>query len=114
MARLRRLIAELADEAPLTRSELERLFLDLVRRPACPSSRERPHRAYEVDFHWPEHIWSSRPTARVPRDPVAFRRDRGRDLDLELAGWHVLRSAGTVVHDPDRVVALLRRRLVTG
>ena len=48
-------------------------------------------------------------------DPVAFRRDRRRDLDLELAGWHVLRFGWhDVVNDTDRVVALLRRRLATG
>ena len=71
---------------------------------------------YEVDFHWPEHMLVVETDGGAFHDdPVALRRDRRRDLDLELAGRHVLRFGWhDVVNDTDRVVALLRRRLVTG
>jgi very-short-patch-repair endonuclease len=42
----------------------------------------------------------------------AFERDRQRDLDLELARWHVIRiSYRQLQKEPNRVTAALRSRL---
>ena len=116
MARLTRLIAELVDEAPLTRRELERLFLDLVLKARLPVPVVNARIGNnEVDFHWPDHMLVVETDSHAfHNNAVAFRRDRRRDLDLELSGWHVLRFGWhDVVDDSDRVVALLRRRLPT-
>jgi very-short-patch-repair endonuclease len=44
--------------------------------------------------------------------PLAFERDRRRDLDLELAGWHVVRAGWRqVVEEPHRLIAMLHTRL---
>ena len=43
---------------------------------------------------------------------IAFERDHRRDLDLELAGWHVIRiSWRQLLEQADRVTAALRARL---
>ena len=45
-------------------------------------------------------------------NPYAFEEDRRRDLDLELADWHVIRLTWRqVAEQPERVLALLRKRL---
>ena len=44
-------------------------------------------------------------------NPYAFHQDHARDLDLELADWHVIRlSWSQVVNEPERVTKLLSRR----
>ena len=113
---LRRLLAEAADEPPFTRSELERIFLELV----CTANLPLPVvnglvLTHEVDFHWPQHKLIVEVDSRAfHAHALAFQRDRQRDLDLELAGWHVLRVAWRqVVEEPGRVTALLRSRLAT-
>ena len=70
---------------------------------------------HEVDFHWPQHKLIVEVDSRAfHAHALAFQRDRQRDLDLELAGWHVLRVAWRqVVEEPGRVTALLRSRLAT-
>jgi len=43
---------------------------------------------------------------------IAFERDHRRDLDLELAGWHVIRiSWRQLLEQADQVTATLRARL---
>jgi very-short-patch-repair endonuclease len=111
---LRTLLAELADDPPPTRSELERCFLDLIRSAALPSPVTNGFVCgYEVDFHWPEAKLIVETDGAATHDtPLAFHRDRQRDLDLELAGWHVLRITWRqLTREPGKVVALLRRRL---
>ncbi len=68
---------------------------------------------HQVDFHWPARRLVVETDGRAFHDSAsAFDRDRRRDFDLELAGWHVLRVAWRqVVHDPGRVTALLRAYL---
>jgi very-short-patch-repair endonuclease len=116
MALLRQLLAQLPDEVPAFASELERRFYLLVRRARLPLPVVNGHVGlYQVDFHWPAQRLVVETDGRAfHEDPVAFRRDCRRDLDLELAGWHVLRFGWhDVVDEPDRVVALLRRYLAT-
>jgi very-short-patch-repair endonuclease len=110
---LRRLLREL-DDAPPTRSELERRFLSLVRSASLPSPITNGHvNGYEVDFHWPDARLVVETDGRATHDnPFAFERDRQRDLDLSLAGWTVIRITWRQLRDePERVTALLRANL---
>lgn len=114
---LRRLVSALDDQVPLTRRELERRFLKFIQdaglpRPTVNATVE----GHEVDFHWPEHRLIVETDGRETHDtPIAFERDHQRDLELELAGWHVLRLTWRqIVAQPDRVLALLRGRLRGG
>ena len=68
---------------------------------------------YQVDFHWAEHRLIVEVDGRsVHATAIAFERDRRRGLDLELAGWHVIRLTWRqVVEAPEKVVSLLFRRL---
>jgi very-short-patch-repair endonuclease len=111
---LRRLVAEVAWEPPFTRSELERVFLELVRRASIPVPVVNGVvLAYEVDFHWPAARLIVETDSRAfHAHALAFHDDRQRDLELELAGWHVLRITWRqVLDEPERVVRLLRSRL---
>ena len=80
-----------------------------------PARGQRLVLTHEVDFHWPQHKLIVEVDSRAfHAHALAFQRDRQRDLDLELAGWHVLRVAWRqVVEEPGRVTALLRSRLAT-
>ena len=113
---LRRLLAEAADEPPFTRSELERLFLELLRKANLPLPVVNGLvLTYEVDFHWPQHrLIVEADSLAFHAHALAFQQDRQRDLDLELAGWHVLRVTWRqVLEQPEHVAALLRARLAT-
>jgi len=111
---LRRLLAELPDDPAPVRSTLERRFLALVRASGLPLPAVNARiGGYEVDFHWPQARLIVETDGRATHDtPHQFERDRRRDLDLTLAGWHVIRVGWRqVLSDPDRVAALLRSRL---
>jgi very-short-patch-repair endonuclease len=98
------------DEPAFTRSEAERLLLELVRAAGLP----RPHTnarvaGYEVDAHWPLHKlvvevdgWT------YHRTRAAFERDRRRDGRLLVAGYRVLRITWRqLTREPERVTAML-------
>jgi Transcriptional regulator, AbiEi antitoxin/Protein of unknown function (DUF559) len=111
---LRRMLGRLLHDLPLTRSELERRFLRLVAVAGVPAPLVNRHRAtHRVDFVWPDKRLLVETDGRATHDtPFAFHRDRARDLDLELADWHVIRLTWwQVTEQPERVVELLRRRL---
>ena len=111
---LRRLLAGLLPELPFTRSELERRFLKLIASANLPMPIVNRHReAHRVDFHWPAFRLVVETDGRGIHDnPYAFEEDRRRDLDLQLADWHVIRLTWRqVAEEPDRVLALLRKRL---
>ena len=111
---LRDLLAEVQDDPPITRSELERLLLDLLRKAGLPPPVVNGLvEGHEVDFHWPTQRLIVETDGRATHGhALAFHTDRQRDLDLGLAGWHVLRLTWRqVAHAPERVVALLRSRL---
>jgi hypothetical protein len=114
---LRRLLADLSDTPDNVRNELERLFLALVRDVGLPEPVVNGLVCgHEVDFHWPAQRLIVETDGRETHDtPLAFERDRRRDLDLELAGWHVLRITWRQLkREPDRVAALLRTRFYSG
>ena len=113
-ATLRGLLAELADEPPLLRSELERRFFELVHRAGLPPPIVNGFVAgYEVDFHWPGPRLVVETDGRAAHARVgAFERDRRRSLELELAGWHVVRVTWRqVAEEPAPLMAMLERRL---
>ena len=113
-AELRRLLAGLLPQLPLTRSELERRFLKLIAGADLPQPIVNRHREqHRVDFHWPAARLVVETDGRGIHDnPYAFEEDRRRDLDLELAGWRVVRlSWRQVGEQEERVLALLRHRL---
>jgi very-short-patch-repair endonuclease len=116
IARLRALMAELPDDPPPVNRELERRFLTLVRRACLPLPVVNAYIGeHQVDFHWPAHRLVVETDGRATHDnPLAFHSDRRRDLDLELAGWHVLRFGWReVLDEPERVAALLHTHLLT-
>ena len=99
--------------SPPVRSELERRFLELVRRGRHPSPVVNARIAgHEVDFHWPAQRLIVETDGRATHDTAtAFEHDRARDLDLHLAGWQVVRLTWSqVTRQPYRVAALLRAR----
>lgn len=111
---LRRLLEEIGPEPPSTDSELERRFLELVRGARLPlpvvNGLVAGHR---VDFCWPASRLVVETDGRAYHaHALAFHHDRRRDLDLESAGWHVLRVTwAQVVKEPRRLTRLLRSRL---
>lgn len=112
--RLRRLLAQLTDEPPLLRSDLERRFLDLVKRAGLPKPVVNGFVAgHEVDFHWPAQRLVVETDGRAAHGhALAFERDRRRDLDLELAGWDVVRVTWRqVIEEQHRLIGMLESRL---
>ena len=113
-APLRRLLAVERRAAAFTRSELEERFLGLIRKAGLPEPQvnSRLH-GYEVDFLW-------RAERRVIEvdghafhsTPQALTRDRRKDSDLELAGFHVTRfTAQQVLYEADDTLRRTRRVL---
>jgi len=111
---LKRLLAGLLPQLPFTRSELERRFLKLIASAHLPMPIVNRHREdHRVDFHWPASRLVVETDGRGIHDnPYAFEEDRRRDLDLELADWHVIRLTWRqIAEQPERVLALVRKRL---
>ena len=111
---LKRLLAGLLPQLPFTRSELERRFLKMAATANLPMPSVNRHReAHRVDFHWPAHNLVVETDGRGIHDnPYAFEENRRRDLDLELADWHVIRLTWRqIAEQPERVLALLRKRI---
>jgi very-short-patch-repair endonuclease len=111
---LKRLLGGLLPQLPFTRSELERRFLKLIASAKLPMPIVNRHReAHRVDFHWPAYKLVVETDGRGIHDnPYAFEEDRRRDLDLQLADWHVIRLTWRqIAEQPERVLALLRKRI---
>ena len=112
--RLRKCLVDLADEPPPVRYELERRFLELVRDAQLPKPAVNERVAgHLVDFHWPRRRLVAETDGRATHAiQAAFEIDHRRDLDLELAGWHVVRFTWRqVAYEPERVATVLRARL---
>jgi very-short-patch-repair endonuclease len=113
-SQLRRELAGLLPQLQFTRSELERKFLKMLKQANLPTPTVNRHQeTHRVDFHWPDKALIVETDGRGIHDnPHAFEEDRARDLDLELAGVHVIRlSWRQVAEQPDRIAALLAARL---
>jgi very-short-patch-repair endonuclease len=111
---LRALLAALHGDPAPTRSELERLFLDLVREARLPLPVVNAHvGGYQVDFHWPAARLVLETDGRETHaTPHQFEEDRRRDLELALAGWRVVRITWRqVTREPQTLVTLLRSLL---
>jgi very-short-patch-repair endonuclease len=104
-----------ADPA-LTRSEAERIFLELIRAARLPAPEGNVElRGWEVDFIWPDRklvveidgyaFHSSR---------SSFERDRRRDRELQAAGYRVLRFTWReLTEEREAVVATLAAERLT-
>jgi very-short-patch-repair endonuclease len=98
----------------LTRSDLERIALGLIRsaRLPDPETNVRVER-YEVDLVWRDHnliveidSWTFHSTRR------SFEHDRRRDQRLTTAGYRVIRITDRqLTNEPELVVATLTRAL---
>jgi Protein of unknown function (DUF559)/Transcriptional regulator, AbiEi antitoxin len=105
-----------AQEPKLTRSELEVMFLRLVRQAGLPEPESNlplaalDQLAPEVDFYWPAYRlvvetdgWESHGTR------AAFKWDRRKDAALVASGWRVMRfTYDDVVREGPTVVGWLR------
>jgi len=111
---LRELLAGRYGAPAPVRTEIERLFFELVREAGLPLPVVNAYVGpYEVDFHWPAARLIVETDGRETHDtPHQFEEDRRRDLELALAGWRVVRiSWRQVTREPEAVVALLRSLL---
>jgi very-short-patch-repair endonuclease len=70
-------------------------------------------RSYEVDFIWPSRrLVVETDGERFHTGPASIRRDKGRDADLEQAGYSVLRFGWNDVYGmPERTIAQIGRAL---
>lgn len=101
-----------------TRSDLERSALRLCRdfglpRPESNRLVRVDGRTFEADLLWPEaRLIVEVDGDRAHRSAVARRRDRERDLTLQLAGWRTIRiGEGELIENPARIAERLRTAL---
>jgi very-short-patch-repair endonuclease len=100
---LRAALAALDPAKAMTRSELERRAIALVRAHALPEPDVNARRSgHEVDLSWPERRLVVELDGRAfHATAAAFERDRRRDADLQARGWRVLRFSWLqIVQDP--------------
>ena len=107
---LRLISSEQLRDPDLTRSELERLFLNLCRRHRLPLPDVNARvGAYEVDFLWRDRgLVVEVDGFRHHGHRDAFERDRARDASLHNRGFRVLRFTHRQVMKRTAVVAALR------
>lgn len=104
-------------EPPVTRSELERLFIALCDSHGIPRPQTNVLIAgREVDAVWPQARLAVEIDSREHHmTTVAFEEDRRRDADLMLAGYRVLRITWRRLRDePEAVAETLRVLLGRG
>lgn len=97
-----------------TRSELERLFLELCAAHGVPRPRLNARVGpYEVDFLWPDQRVIVETDGHATHGTrTAFERDRARDARLMAAGYRVVRfTYRQVTREPERVAAIVRSLL---
>jgi very-short-patch-repair endonuclease len=101
-------------EPDLTRSELERRFLQLCRRHRLPSPEvNAPVGNYVVDFLWRRsRLIVETDGYRYHRGQATFEHDHARQARLVAAGYEVLRFTWRqIADDPTEVIAAVRTRL---
>jgi very-short-patch-repair endonuclease len=109
-ATLRRIVG---DGIAPTRSELERRFLRALSEARLPRPEvNRRVGGHRVDFHWPgSRLVVELDGWRFHGHRLAFERDRARDVELQLAGWTVIRFTWRQLRDDPaaRVAPFLSR-----
>jgi len=101
-------------ESDRTRSDLEALFLALIRRYRLPRPEVNVQLGrWEVDFLWrSERLVVETDFWAYHRGSVAFEDDHARELDLRAAGFTVLRFTDEQLEtEPARVAAVVRQAL---
>jgi very-short-patch-repair endonuclease len=114
--RLRVILADYAGP-PMTRSELERRFLDLVRQAGLPTPGLNVDVAgFTVDAFWAGwRLVVELDSRGYHSDPGAFERDRVRDARLQRAGYRILRVTDKrMKREPAEVLADLRALAALG
>jgi predicted transcriptional regulator of viral defense system len=113
VARLRLILDTIHPQTKRTRSELERLFLELCANHKVPEPEVNvwlpaPNgRRYQADFLWRDHRFIVEADSRRFHDTdSAFVADRKRQQQLELAGWRVSRCTWEEVEREPRRLAL--------
>jgi uncharacterized protein DUF559 len=99
---------------PITRSELERRFLDLCRDAGLPPPAVNAWVIdKEVDMLWAaQRLVVELDSRTYHQTRAAFERDRLRDAALQLAGYRVLRVTHRRLHtEPAAVIAAIRALL---
>ncbi len=111
---LREIVARIADEPQLTRSEAEDLFLDVLATHAIdtPAVNSRVE-GLEVDFAWREQqVVVEIDGHRYHATRTAFERDRARDASLTASGQRVLRfTYRQLANEPARVAEIVLKVL---
>ena len=105
------------EEPPHTKSDLERMFLDLCREADLPTPIMNGYvEGYEVDAHWPgTNLIVELDSWTFHRTRGAFERDHARDLALKLAEYIVLRLTWRQLrNDREEVTTTLRAHLDSG
>lgn len=98
----------------MTRSGVERRFLDLVLAAGLPRpSTNFAVLGFELDAYWPEERFAVELDAfETHGTRAAFERDRLRQEDLKLAGIEMTRvTAARLWSEPDRVIERIGRLL---
>lgn len=111
---LKTLLADYRGPPPLTRSELERLFLDLCYDAGLPRPQTNVLVAgYEVDVAWlDQRLIVELDSRGYHSTRAAFEDDRIRDATLQAAGYRVIRITHRRMEAaPAEVVQLLRALL---
>jgi hypothetical protein len=100
----------LYQEPPMTRSQLERLFLGLAREAGLPAPSVNHFVAgYEVDMYWEDKRFAVELDGfEYHRTRAAFERDRLREEELALAGIETIRlTERRLRHDSRRAMRRL-------
>jgi predicted transcriptional regulator of viral defense system len=116
VARLRLILDTIHPQTKRTRSELERLFLEMCAKRPVPDPEvnvwlSAPNgRRYQADFLWREKKLIIEADSRRFHDTdSSFVSDRKRQQQLELAGWRVSRCTWEEVeHEPRRLALTIQ------
>jgi predicted transcriptional regulator of viral defense system len=120
VARLRLILDTIHPQTKRTRSELERLFLDMCLKADVPEPEVNvwlpapDGNRYQADFLWREQAFIIEADSRRFHDTdTAFVDDRKRQQQLELAGWRVSRCTWEEVeHEPRRLALTVKGLIV--
>jgi predicted transcriptional regulator of viral defense system len=119
VARLRLILDTIHPQTKRTRSELERLFLEMCAKRAVPEPQVNvwlpapDGKRYQADFLWrDEGLIVEADSRRFHDTDTAFVDDRKRQQQLELAGWRVSRCTWEEVEQEPRRLSLTVRGLL--